>query len=35
MAYTQAPIEMDMYMELPAGIEIKHGDSQSCVLKLL
>ena len=35
MAYTQAPIEMDMGMELPADIETKHGDSQSQVLKLL
>ena len=35
MAYTQASIEMDIYMELPTGIEIKHGDSKSYVLKLL
>ena len=35
MAYIQAPIKMDMYMELPAGIETKHGDSKSHVLKLL
>eukprot|EP01082_Thalassiosira_pseudonana_P014670 g13359.t1 g13359 contig8:485418-487020(-) len=35
MAYTQAPIEMDMYMELPAGLSTKHGDSKSHVLKLL
>ena len=35
MAYPQAPIEMDMYMELPAGIETKHGNSKDYVLKLL
>ena len=35
MAYTQAPIEMDMYMELPQGVETKHGNSKSHVLKLL
>ena len=29
MAYTQAPIEMYMCMELPAGIEAKHGDCKS------
>ena len=35
MAYMQALIEMDMYMELPMGIETKHGNSKSHVLKLL
>ena len=30
-----APIKMDMYMELPAGIETKHGDSKTHGLKLL
>ena len=35
MAYTQAPIKIDMYMERPPGIETKHGDSKSHVLKLL
>ena len=35
MAHTQAPIKMDMYMELPAAIETKHGDSQSHVSKFL
>ena len=34
-AYTQAPIEHDMYMELPQGIETKHGNSKDYVLKLL
>ena len=34
MAYTNAPIEIYMYMELPAGIETKHGDSKSHVLML-
>jgi hypothetical protein len=28
MAYPQAPIEMDMYMELPTGIHTKHGNSR-------
>jgi len=35
MAYPQAPIEMDMFMELPAGIETKFGNSHDYVLKLL
>ncbi len=35
MAYPQAPIEMDMYMELPTGIHTKHGNSKDQVLKLL
>ena len=35
MAYTQAPIEMDLYMEFPVGIETKHGDSKLHVLKIL
>ncbi len=35
MAYPQAPIEMDMYMELPIGIHTKHGNSKDQVLKLL
>ena len=34
-AYAQAPIEYDMYMELPPGIETKHGNSKDYVLKLL
>jgi hypothetical protein len=35
MAFPQAPIEMDMYMELPTGIHTKHGNSRDHVLKLL
>ena len=35
MAYPQAPIEMDIYMELPQGIQTKHGNSKDHVLKLL
>jgi hypothetical protein len=35
MAYPQAPIEMDMYIELPTGIHTKHGNSMDHVLKLL
>jgi hypothetical protein len=35
MAYPQAPIEMDMYMELPDGILLKEGDRKDHVLKLL
>jgi hypothetical protein len=32
MPYPQAPIEMDMYMELPTGIHTKHGELQvSCL----
>jgi hypothetical protein len=34
-AYAQAPIECDMYMELPPGIETQHGNSKDYVLKLL
>ncbi|KAL7478586.1 hypothetical protein ACHAW6_004345, partial [Cyclotella cf. meneghiniana] len=34
-AYTQAPIECDMYIELPPGIKTKHGNSKDYVLKLL
>ena len=35
MAYPQADIEMDMYMSLPFGIELKGGNSDDYVLKLL
>jgi hypothetical protein len=35
MAYPQASIEMDMYIELPTGIHTKHGNSMDHVLKLL
>jgi hypothetical protein len=34
MAYQQAPIKMDIYMELPQGIQTKHGNSKEYVLKL-
>ncbi len=34
VAYPQAPIEMDIYMELPQGIHTKHGNSKDHVLKL-
>ncbi len=35
MAYPQAPIECDMYMELPQRIQIAEGDSRDSILKLL
>ncbi len=35
MAYPQAHIEWDMYMELPQGIQVAEGDSMDYVLKLL
>ena len=35
MAYPQAPIKLDMHMELPAGINLKSGNSKDHVLKLL
>ncbi len=35
MAYPQASIEMDMYMELPTGIHTKHRNSKDHVFKLL
>jgi hypothetical protein len=34
MAYPQAPIKIDIYMELPQGIQTKHGNSKEHVLKL-
>jgi hypothetical protein len=34
MAYPKAPDEMDIYMELPQGIQTKHGNSKKHVLKL-
>jgi hypothetical protein len=34
MAYSQAPIEMDIYIELPQGIQTKYGNSKEHVLKL-
>ncbi len=35
LAYPHAPIEMDMYMELPTDIHTKHGTSKDHVLKQL
>jgi hypothetical protein len=35
MDYPQAPIKMNMYMELPTGIHTKHRNSKDHVLKLL
>jgi hypothetical protein len=35
LAYTQADIEFDMYIELPMGIETKYGNGKMHVLKLL
>jgi hypothetical protein len=35
MAYPQAPLEMDIYMELPQGIKTATGNSKDHVLKLL
>jgi hypothetical protein len=34
MAYPQALIKMDIYMELPQGIQTKHRNSKEHVLKL-
>jgi hypothetical protein len=34
MLYPQAPIEMEIYMELPQGIQTKHGNSKENILKL-
>jgi hypothetical protein len=34
MAYPQAPIKMNIYMELPQGIQTAHGNSKDHVLKL-
>jgi hypothetical protein len=34
MAYLQALIEMDIYMELPQGIQTAHGNTKDHVLKL-
>jgi hypothetical protein len=35
LAYPQAPIEFDMYMNLPKGIHIANGNKNTHVLKLL
>jgi hypothetical protein len=34
MMFLQAPIKMDIYMELPQGIHTKHGNSKEHILKL-
>ncbi len=34
MAYRQAPIKMVIYMELPQGVQTKHGNSKEHVLEL-
>jgi hypothetical protein len=34
MAYPQTPIKMDIYMELPQGIQPAHGNSKDYMLKL-
>ena len=34
MAYPQAPIKVDIYMELPQGIQTAYGNSKDHVLKL-
>jgi hypothetical protein len=34
MVYPQAPIKVDIYMELPQGIRTTHGNSKDHVLKL-
>jgi hypothetical protein len=34
MAYPQAPIEIDIYMKLPRGIQTAHGNSKDHILKL-
>jgi hypothetical protein len=35
MAYLQSPIKMDIYTELPQGIQTKQGNSKDHVLKLV
>jgi hypothetical protein len=35
MAYPQAPVECDIYMKLPKGIETRYGNGKTHVLKLL
>jgi hypothetical protein len=34
MSYPEAPIKMDIYMELPQWIQTTHGNSKDHVLKL-
>jgi hypothetical protein len=35
MAYPQAPVELDIYMELPQGMKTATGNSKDHVMKLL
>ncbi len=35
LVYTQAPIEVDMYTELPQGIETNFGNNKMHVLQLI
>lgn len=35
LAFPQAPIEFDMYMEIPKGVEVEGGSTKTHVLKLL
>jgi hypothetical protein len=35
LAYQQAPIEFDLYMEFPKGIELSSGNSKTLVLRLI
>ena len=35
MPYTQATVECDMYMRLPAGIEVEGGEAETHILKLV
>jgi hypothetical protein len=35
MAYPQAPVKTDIYMELPQGIQVANGNSKDHLLKLL
>jgi hypothetical protein len=35
MVYPKAPVEMDIYMELPQGIKTAIGNSKDHILKLL
>jgi len=34
MAYPQAPVERDMYMEIPKGYKVEGGNSDAHVLKI-
>jgi hypothetical protein len=35
LAYPQDPIEYDLYMELPKGIQISSGNSKTHILRLI